>query len=298
MLIPSSTVLNTYSRTTAIPNYLPREQIDATRSRLQQTNIILTSLDKTIDTAKERKALVVVARSHDVLEWMEDVSPDWTKYPYIVTEDTNSNSTLFVPENKGNEAMRYLSFIIDNYDSLPDIIVFRHGHKNSWHQRFDAASEVNHLNLTTVHLRGYQNFACQAPCAGEQHIYLADRQRAEIASNNETNKLLLTRSDPLVDDAIYEMWDSWFGVSMPEDLAAACCAQFAVAKKAVYRRTREEYSTYRQWLLSTNLESHDSGMVFERLWHVIFGMPPKQCEADEQCYCNTYTSPLVHACPP
>ena len=106
---------------------------------------------------------------------MEDVHPDWIQYPYLVTEDTDPNSTLTVPANKGNEAMRYLSFIIDNYDSLPDIIAF---HEYAWHQSFGSAAEVNNLNLTTVRFRGYQNFKCDAvPSGCDEHILLADKQR-------------------------------------------------------------------------------------------------------------------------
>ena len=31
--------------------------------------------------------------------------------------------------NKGNEATPYLQYIIDNYDNLPETIVFSHGHQ-------------------------------------------------------------------------------------------------------------------------------------------------------------------------
>lgn len=292
------TVLNIYLRTAAIPKYIPREQIDTAGSRLQQSNITENNLDQIIDVPKESKALVVAARSREVIQWMEDVQPDWIQYPYIVTEDTNPNSTLSVPANNGNEAMRYLSFIIDNYDSLPDIIAFRHGHNTTWHQRFDSAAEINNLNLTTVRSRGYQNFNCEVRNYGcDQHIYLADKQRAENTNVNEANKLLSDRSEPEVDEAIYKLWDPWFGIPLPEDVTAACCAQFVVTKTAVYTRTKQKYIEFRQWLLATSMESHQSGMVLERLWHVIFGMPPVSCEPNEQCYCSTYTSPLIESCP-
>ncbi|CAD6585711.1 MAG: hypothetical protein ASARMPREDX12_002099 [Alectoria sarmentosa] len=210
---------NTCSRTTAIPKYLPKEEVfHTTASRLQQTNITQSALDHFVNVSKETRALVVVARTYNVTHWMDKVHSDWDQYTYLVSEDTSPNDTLHVPANVGNEAMRYLSFLIDRYDSLPDIIAFRHGHENSWHQTFDSAAEVNNLNLTTIRLRRYQNFQCGDSCS--QHIYLAETQR-----NEERKKLLSTRSDPPVDAAIYEHWNSWFGVPMPEDVAAACCAQ-------------------------------------------------------------------------
>lgn len=286
MFNSASAIANTCSHKTAIPRYLPKEEVvEISASRLQQTNIT-----NVVDLPKESRALVVVARSHDVVQWMDKVHSDWIQYTYLVSEDTNPNKTLHVPANFGNEAMRYLSFLIDRYDSLPDIIAFRYGHENSWHQRFNAADEVNNLNLTTVRLRRYQNFKCEVPC--NQHIYLAETQR-----NGDDKKLISTRSDAPVDAAIYEHWKSWFGDPMPEDVAAACCAQFVVTKEAVYRWPKEKYIFWRQWLLVTSLGDHHSGMVFERLWHVIFGMPPVQCESEDQCLCSIYTSPLVTDCP-
>lgn len=241
-------------------------------------------------------ALVLVARNHDSIQWMEDVhSEEWTRYTYIASEDTNPNNTLHVPANKGNEVMRYLSFIIDNYDSLPNIIAFRHGHEHAWHQEFDSAAQINNLNLTTVRSRRYQNFDCVF--GREQHMYLAETQRKENASDSTIKKSLSTRSDPPVNAAIYEYWDAFFGTPMPEDLTASCCAQFVVVKEAVYSRPKEKHMQWRQWLLATNLENHHSGMVFERLWHVIFGMPPVLCPADHDCPCNVYTGPLAQHCP-
>lgn len=281
---------------TAVPMYIPSEQIDTTERRLQQISVTQNSLGQIVDIPKLKKALVVSGRSRDEIGWMDDVHEDWIRYPYLITEELTPNSTLTVPANKGNEAMRYLSFIIDNYDSLPDIIAFRHGHKESWHQRFDSATEVNNLNLTTIHLRRYQNFKCADTC--EYHIYLADRQRAENASKDETDKLISTRSQPEVHEAMYQNWDAWFGVPMPEDVNSACCAQFVVVKEAVYTRTKEKYMEWLHWLLHTGLEDRLSGMVFERLWHFILGTAPVDCESAERCFCNIYNAPLTPECPP
>ena len=45
----------------------------------------------------------------------------------------NTNGPFHPPVNKGNEAMTYLSFIIDHYDVLPKKIAFIHSHASSWH---------------------------------------------------------------------------------------------------------------------------------------------------------------------
>ena len=288
---------NICSRVTAITTYIPSEQIETTESRLKQANLTEIILENIVDIPKKSKALVVAGRSRETVQWMKDVEPDWIQYPYILSENDNPNSTLTVPANTGNEAMRYLTFIIDNYDSLPDFIAFRHGHGSAWHQRFDSATEINNLNLTTVRSRGYQNFNCQGIWGCDEHIFLAEKQRTENANNSQFSRLLSARSAPEVNAAIYENWDTWFGVPMPEDVTAPCCAQFAVTKEAVYRRTKEKYVEWRQWLLTTSLNGFHSGMVLERLWHVIFGMPDVLCQEDEQCWCSTYIDSLTPACP-
>lgn len=243
----------------------------------------------------ETKALVVVTRSLEVSAWIADVDSSWSRNVYLVnedhpdTQDSHSNQTLFVPVNKGNEAMRYLSFIIDHYDSLPDITVFRHGHNESWDQRSDAASEINYLNLTTVRRRGYQNFRCDSNIMGcDHHIHLGAIQR----ENENHHRSLFARMQREVLEGVYEVWDSWIGGRMPEDITAACCAQFAVMKENVHRRTREKYLEYRQWLIDTPLDDDMSGRVLERLWHVIFGLPVVMCEPEAECICQVYTGPL------
>lgn len=261
-----------------------------TYSRWQQTTTV------EIETYTETKDLVVVTRSLQTSSWIDDVDPSWNRRFFLVHEDfpggrdAKLNTTLMVPANKGNEAMRYLSFIIDHYDSLADITVFRHGHNESYDQRADAVSEVNYLNLTTVRRRGYQNFRCDSSFIGcTLTIPLGAMQRAKELPNTE---LIVGTMQQEVLEGIYDVWPVWFGGPRPEEVGAACCAQFAVTKETVHRRTKEEYQKYRQWLIETPLTDDLSGRVIERVWHVIFGMPVMMCEPQEECICEVYTGPL------
>lgn len=45
----------------------------------------------------------------------------------------------YPPLNRGNEAMGYLTAIIDNYHTLPDAMVFVHAHRFSPHNHFTTA---------------------------------------------------------------------------------------------------------------------------------------------------------------
>ena len=184
--------------------------------------------------------------------------------------------------------MRYLSFLIDNYSNLPEIIAFRHGHRSSWHQSADAASEINHLNLTTIRKRGYQNFRCtlndgmkdnDCPADGKDH-------------RTHEGKPYWESVEPELQNAFTNLWDNWFGGPRPEYLMSACCAQFVVTGETVRGRSRDEYVKFRQYLIDTELDDYFSGRVFERSWHVVFGKKPVDCEEKEECRCQVYTGPL------
>lgn len=238
------------------------------------------------------KALVVVTETLKDCLWMDNVDPTWTKYIYLVTEDSlnppSSDITLSVPVNKGNEAMRYLSFIIDHYRNLPSIIAFRHGHDKSWHQQLHSAAEVNHLNLTTMRERGYQNFRCTLNDGVYTHD-CPDDQKDHLLHNG---KPYWEGVDSETKDTYADIWDAWFGGPRPEYLMSACCAQFVVTRESVLKRSREKYMEYRQFLIDTDLHDYHAGRIFEKTWHVVFGMPPVSCETEEECMCEVYTAPL------
>ena len=57
----------------------------------------------------------------------------------------------------------------------------------------------------------------------------------------------------------------------PNQVGAACCAQFAVSKEAVRFRPLSDYTHFRDWIVETEKSDAKSGRVMEFLWHVIFG---------------------------
>jgi hypothetical protein len=49
---------------------------------------------------------------------------------------------------KGNEASAYLEYIINNYENLPDICIFVHGHRNSWHNKENIDEKIKKLEFS------------------------------------------------------------------------------------------------------------------------------------------------------
>ncbi|KAL8934068.1 MAG: hypothetical protein Q9216_006087 [Gyalolechia sp. 2 TL-2023] len=166
--------------------------------------------------------------------------------------------------NKGHEAMAYLTYIIDNYDSLPSTIAFLHPHNSgflsAWHTGtplHSNAEALNFLNASTVQKNGYVNLRCNSnPGCIEEHLknkfVTADVWREIFQGTTTANQ------------------------EVPSRVGAACCAQFAVSRNRVLERPLSDYEKLRQWIIETDKTDRISGRIFEYLWHIIFGMQPVQ----------------------
>lgn len=179
----------------------------------------------------------------------------WQNAIYTVDDPT---APLHTPANKGKEAMAYLTYIIENYTSLPSIVVFLHSHQSGyshgWHTDawgYSNVRAVRSLQLNYVRKNGYVNLRCSwSPGCKPKH-----RFNAHVTP---------------------EIWRELFGngakeQEVPQQIGAACCAQFAVSKEQVLSRDLNEYVHFRRWILDSELGDGKSGRVFEFLWHVIFG---------------------------
>ena len=186
----------------------------------------------------------------------------WATYPYNVDNANNSNKALIIPRNKGHEAMVYLSFIIDNYESLPWCGIFVHGHSDSWHQEDTLVRLLKDLNRVALSRAGYISLRCDwypscpaeiRPLHRDAIVWGPGVLRAETEA------------------AIAGNWRQLFpGEVLPETIASPCCAQFAVTRQAILRRPLSDYERMRQWLIDTLLDDQVSGRVFEKLWAYIF----------------------------
>jgi hypothetical protein len=191
------------------------------------------------------------------------------------------SSVLHPPKNKGREAMAYLTFVIDHYDILPQLIVFLHPHLDGWPEawhtdapEYSNINSIRSLRAEYVEKHGYANMRCihDPGCPDEIQPFRSE-------------------SNQLAEEVFADVWVSFFGdnlTSVPRTVATPCCAQFAVSADQVRKRDRQQYVRYRQWLLETELDDATSGRVFEYLWHVIFGKPPVWCPDWRECWCDQF----------
>ena len=174
---------------------------------------------------------------------------------------------LHTPKNKGKEGMAYLTYIIENYQSLPGIVAFIHSHRDgypkAWHtdnEHYSNPEALKSLNLGFIRQRGYANLRCNwiPGCPDEMQVHRKPYEAHRSAEH-----------------VLEASWRELFNNSnVPEVIGVACCGQFAVSRHRILTHGHSYYVHLREWLLQTKLDDATSGRVLEYLWHIIFGAPP------------------------
>jgi hypothetical protein len=205
-----------------------------------------------------------------------------------VADDPNSP----IPMNKGDEAMVYLSYLIDNYDALPDLMVFMHAGRTSWHNNailhFKSEPMVRRLRRSFVRDQGFVNLLCDESfrCA---NLFKATDQGypAYILTRERHGKGSLESQY----DKFQEVWDAIFP-SQPIPLSLGCPdgAQFALTRQTARGVPLDRLKALRQWIIDTQLKSFQAGGVFERTWHMIFQGTSNSvaCYIPHECFCSLY----------
>jgi hypothetical protein len=220
--------------------------------------------------------VVMGKKKDDDTSWLEeDFGRTVEKAVYIVDDPT---APLQLPENKGNEAMVYLTYIIDHYDRLEDITLFMHHHRWTWHNNDlldnDSSMVVKHILPQRVIREGYVNLRCQWSPGCPSWL----KPNTEIPDPEKEEEML-----------VKSVWPDLFpGAPLPDNLAQPCCSQFALSRERIHAIPQTEYIRLRDWLLSTDLQNKISGRLFEYLWQYLWTGAPVLCPSQHACYCDLY----------
>lgn len=221
------------------------------------------------------RVLIIPRLESDNISWVLDELPGVDMAVYIADDPWAS---LHPPRNKGHEVMIYLSYIIDHYNTLPDILIFMHAHRWTHHNNallaYDAAEMVRRLNSDYVTREGYVNMRCHwTPGCPEWLHPNNPRERLEKQEEVVLSKCWseLFPSDPL-----------------PAALGQACCAQFALSKERVLSIPLSRFVFYRDWITKTPLSDYISGRVWEYSWQFLFTGQSIYCPAEHICYCGGF----------
>ena len=223
-------------------------------------------------------SVLVIAKTKDEdISWMDREIPDQEKAIYVADDPT---APLHPPKNKGHEVMVYLSWIIDNYDNLPDVAIFMHAHQFTWHNDDilgnNAAQLVKRLSRPRVWREGFVNMRCSwypgcpdwmHPGETEENVY-------------KQEEVLLAKS-----------WSELFPLDeVPSVLAQPCCAQFALSRERIQAKPHAQYVWYRNWLFNTKLPDFLSGRIWEYVWQFVFTGNNIYCPKENICFCDQFGS--------
>lgn len=222
------------------------------------------------------KMLIVPRMSEEDVSWIHEAFGDDLQTSIYVADDPSA--AHHPPKNKGHEVMIYLTYIIENYDSLADVNIFMHSHRWSWHNDDlldnDAVPMIQRLSAERVQREGYMNMRCHwSPgCPDWMHPGTVEE---DINKQEET---MLAKS-----------WSELFPLDpIPNVLAQPCCAQFAISAQRVRSLPLARYVFYRDWLLRTQLSDYISGRVWEYIWQFVFTGQNVVCPAEHVCYCDGF----------
>ncbi|KAI9698330.1 MAG: hypothetical protein M1820_007492 [Bogoriella megaspora] len=251
-------------------------------------------------TQPSERALIIASTLAQNVSWLDRVPTNWTVYRYVM-DDTNMTSLnhLHPPRNEGREAMAYLTWIIEHYHNLPKYAVFTHGHEKAWHQPEPLWAKIRALNISALEEEDYISLRCPDRCGCEVRPYFEPLGKMQNRG----------------DKGFAEFWreELFPDLPVPEAVSYKCCAQFAVTRRAILGRSREEWVRIRQPLMLGNgtdlfgdgkfnltklgldvrSRSWQKGYWYEKTWHILFGKPAEYCPSPRTCYQNHFSNAIA-----
>lgn len=181
-----------------------------------------------------RKVLAVIAKFKEDISWVKELSCAYNIY------DKDKD----IP-NVGREAETYLRYIIENYDNLPDHVVFLQGHP------FDHLKEHN-INFLNDCIQSINNSDVTIPLN-----YIVQEPQNKYTRTCESFKAL-------------------FDSPLPDKVNVCWGAQYIVPKSCILNRPKEFYEVIRKVMVDVNNTQYIMTnclvcpWTLERMWLYIF----------------------------
>lgn len=221
------------------------------------------------------RIMVVPRMKEDNVSWIAEELPEMNVAIYVTNDPT---APLHPPKNKGHEVMIYLTYIIDHYSQLPDVVIFMHAHRWTHHNNellsYDAPQMIRRLSNEHVTREGYVNMRClwSPGCPDWLH---PDNKQETIGKQEEP--------------VLAKCWSELFPLyPLPKSLAQPCCAQFALSEERIRSIPLGRYIFYRDWILRTPLSDYISGRIWEYSWQFLFTGQSILCPSEHVCYCDGF----------
>ncbi|KAH7040587.1 uncharacterized protein B0I36DRAFT_234959 [Microdochium trichocladiopsis] len=222
--------------------------------------------------------------------WVAEFFPSVPAHIYIADDPT---APYTVRKNIGHESSVYLTYIIDHYDDLPDIVVFLHGKRYQWHNEdplYDGVRPLQKLRIPYVQDHGFATLRCSWLLGCPLEI---KPDPAATLKWDDPDADQRAKTEAAYAAAFRELFP---GKPLPEAVGVHCGAQFAVTRERIRANSRADYVSYRDWLWTTELTDEFSGRVMEYSWHQILGAPAVDCPDAGVCFCEKFGMCDLYEC--
>jgi hypothetical protein len=196
---------------------------------------------------------ILCARYNKPVDFLNEIN-----IPFTILQKGNAENEI---PNIANEATSYLHFIINNYDNLPENMIFIQDENESWHHDGKITEKIYEW------INEYEK-----------------QGKTYYEVNNQTISYSYILSEYNKSKAFQELWDSIMKPRLgdiPVDGNVKCCAQFIVSKKTVLRHPKTFYENLYNWYIQkTNGEGNGdesdiysgyyTGRYAEWTWKFIF----------------------------
>ena len=234
--------------------------------------------------------VLALTKSKDY-SWTSNLTiPKLKVIPFIADDQ---RAQFHPPANKGREALTYLTYLHQFYDSLPGISIFTHGDDVTWHIDpifgKSTAHALNLLNLDEVLNRGYLNLrtswkgGCPA-WINTTSSFEGSTGKIFFSKALRGNETMREKSEEPYMKAAFE--ENFLGTKAPEVLAQPCCSQFAVSKDTIRSVPRQRYQEKIDWLLKTPLSDQLTGRIWEHMWQFLFLGEAQDCPRESEALCR------------
>lgn len=185
---------------------------------------------------------LIYDRSDDGNDWCEDIPED----------------KVIRTDNVGNVDYDRLSYIVDNYDNLPDVFLLAKSNlfKYIRHEEFKAVKDRKEFTpLLTMHHKTYSDQFGVVCFYDEKGMY------------HERNNSWYLNSVPAKHFGSYEAFAKEFNLPNPRFLAFAPGGNYILTKEVVHRYPKESYDKMRSILPYTR-EPGEAQMVERSLYNL------------------------------
>ncbi|KAK6000860.1 hypothetical protein QM012_003585 [Aureobasidium pullulans] len=210
---------------------------------------------------------IVIAKTRlEDVNWLLELYQDFPFRPFIYSMESSVEPGCLAPRSRrGREIAAYLSYIIDNYDSLPGYSIFMHAKDEQWHNDVlgqKAADTIKALRFKHINVTGFTNLRCTLIPGCPLGVNPLDPTEQDIR-NKDTRAFFA------------EIYMELFDVTreqVPKHIGNVCCAQFAVTRARILARPRLDYERMLRWADQSREDDFAVGWVFEKVWDTVFGM--------------------------